>query len=139
LSAYAPSGSAYDIGEIDLTSPTSLLTTFPRAVWLGLFRPHPWETRGSPVMALSALESFFLLFLTLRIFLTVKLLRIFNLFFEQPFLLFCLVFALFVAFSLALTSGNFGSLVRYRIPLFPFYLAMLYILRFYANKSTKLF
>jgi hypothetical protein len=139
LKAYAPSGSAYSIGVVDMNSPISLLSVFPQAVWLGLFRPHPWETRGSPVMALSALESFFLLFLTFRILLTVNILRIFNLFMTQPFILYCLIFTLFAAFSLAITSGNFGSLVRYRIPLFPFYLAMLYALRFQLNKSTKLF
>ncbi|NJL15088.1 MAG: hypothetical protein HC913_20185 [Microscillaceae bacterium] len=41
--------------------------------------------------------------------------------------------------GVALASSNYGTMVRYRIPLQPFYLAMLYIIRYQLNNSTKLF
>ncbi|MCU0445822.1 MAG: hypothetical protein MUE85_12995 [Microscillaceae bacterium] len=139
LKGYVASGSAYDLGEVDLLTPVGIINALPKSIWLGLFRPHPWETRGSPVIALSALESFFILFLTFRILVFNNIFKVFNVLLERPFTLFCLTFAVFVAFSVAVSSGNYGSMVRYRIPMFPFYMAMLYVLRFYLNKSTKLF
>jgi hypothetical protein len=137
LSSYVQSGSAYEIGQFDF-SVNGFFSVGPQAIWLGLFRPHPWEFRGSPVMALASIESFIFLYLTFRVLLTIRLARIYNLFTQQPVLIFCLTFSVMAAFSIAITSGNFGTMVRYRIPLMPFYLAMLYIIRYYLNNSKKL-
>lgn len=89
-------------------------------------------------MALASIESFLFLYLTFRVLFTIRLTKIYNLFTQQPVLIYCLTFAISAAFSIAITSGNFGTMVRYRIPLMPFYLAMLYIIRFYLNNSKKL-
>ncbi|NNF02533.1 MAG: hypothetical protein HKN22_07590 [Bacteroidia bacterium] len=40
---------------------------------------------------------------------------------------FCIIFSLFFAFSVGLSTSNFGSLVRYKIPLLPFFVAALFI------------
>jgi hypothetical protein len=50
----------------------------------------------------------------------------------------CLVFAISFSFGVGVNSYNFGTLVRYKIPMMPFYVSGLYILRYYANKRTTL-
>jgi hypothetical protein len=129
-------GSGYDLGAYDNTI-GSLVSIAPRAVWLGLFQPHIWQARN-PVMLLSALETTLFLFLTLRILFQVGFIRVYGILLSHPLTLFCLIFSIVFAFGIAISSFNYGTLVRYRIPLQPFYLAMLYILRFQINGSTKL-
>jgi hypothetical protein len=130
-------GSGYSLGEQDGTI-GGLLRIAPRAIWLGLFEPHPWQARN-PVMLLSALETSILLLLTLKVLWQIGLFRIYGIFLSHPITLFCLIFCIVFAFGVATSSYNYGSLVRYRIPLLPFYLAMLYIIRFQATKKIKLF
>jgi hypothetical protein len=130
-------GSVYSLGEFDGTI-INLLTKFPQATWLGLFRPYLWESKN-PVMILSALESSFFLFLTLRILFMYGFGSVYRLASRNPVLIFCLIFAIAMAFGTALTSYNFGSLVRYRIPFMPFYLAFLYIVQYKISNNTKLY
>ena len=40
---------------------------------------------------------------------------------NYPSLSFCLVFTIVFGIGVGITSGNFGSLVRYRIPFLPFF------------------
>src|SRR5438309_7408443 len=78
-----------------------------------------------------------MILLTLTIYFLWKL-RFFNLFalmFRHQFLFFSLSFSIFFAFSVGLTTSNFGSLVRYKIPAIPFYVASLFII---ANTYAEL-
>jgi len=129
-------GSAYSLGELDGTLP-NLLSKFPQAVWISLFRPYLWEARN-PVMLLSALEAFFFLWITLRVLWEVRL-RLLSIIFAHPFIAFGLIFSIAFAFGTGVSSYNFGTLVRYKIPLMPFYLSAIYVLRYYNNRSKKLF
>ena len=63
--------------------------------------------------------------------------RIFKYTSANGLLLFSLTFSLFMAFSVGISTSNFGSMVRYKIPLIPFYVASLYIL-VEADKIAKL-
>jgi len=130
-------GSGYSLGELD-GSLGNMLVKFPQAVWLALFRPYIWEA-GNPFMLLSALESFFFLLLTFRLVLTVNFGKLARQFVDHPILFFSLAFTLVLAFASAITSNNFGTVVRYKIPFMPFYLATLYVLRYKLKNSTKLF
>ncbi len=130
-------GSGYSLGESDDTI-IGLLTKFPQATWLGLFRPYIWEAKN-PVMLLSAIESSFFLFLTLRMLFRYGFASVYGQVLREPILLFCLVFAIVMAFGTAVTSYNFGTLVRYRIPFMPFYLAFLYIIQYQQSQSTRLY
>ncbi|GAB4402033.1 MAG: hypothetical protein OHK0053_25550 [Microscillaceae bacterium] len=131
-------GSGYSLGQSDF-SPAGMAAVFPQAIWLGLFQPHPWQAGFNPVMLLAALEASFFLYITLRILFTTNLFRLYSIFFQHPVLLFCLLFCVVFAGGVALASSNYGTMVRYRIPLQPFYLSMLYIIRYQLNNSTKLF
>ncbi|MEM9672037.1 MAG: hypothetical protein AAF992_05550 [Bacteroidota bacterium] len=128
-------GSVYTLGDFDF-SPTGMLRKFPLAVNVTLFRPYLWEAYN-PVMLLSALESFGTLLLTLYVIYRAGIVRAFRLVLGNPIILFCLLFAIAFSFAVGISTYNFGSLVRYKIPMFPFYLSGLFILWFHANEREK--
>ncbi|MVN78999.1 hypothetical protein GO988_21930 [Hymenobacter sp. HMF4947] len=119
-------GSGYNIGEQDGTL-AGMAKLAPQAVVVALFRPFLWEARN-PTMALSALEATYFIVLTGRILFRVGLAKTLKAISSTPVLTLCFVFSLIFAISVGISSGNFGTLVRYKIPLMPFYLAGLYIL-----------
>lgn len=110
-------GSSYTLGHVEFTT-VGILKKIPAAINVTLFRPYLWEV-GNPVMLMAAVEALILFLLTLKIFLLSPG-NVFRLF-KHPFLGFCLVFSLIIAFSAGFTSYNFGALVRYKIPCLPFY------------------
>lgn len=120
-------GSAYTLGQLD-GSIGSMVKLAPQAIGTSLFRPFLWEVHN-PVMLLSALESLFLLGFTVRIFWRTGVMRTFSIVAQTPVLILCFVFTLGFAASVGITSNNFGTLVRYKIPMIPFYLGGLYILQ----------
>jgi hypothetical protein len=126
-------GSGYSLGELDGTF-GSMVKLAPQAVNVSLFRPYLWEVRN-PLMLLSALESLALLFLT---FYTIyrsrtKLFRALG----DPTILFCLMFSLTFAFAVGISTFNFGTLTRYKIPLLPFYLMALILILNYSNSDRN--
>lgn len=127
-------GSGYDLGEFD-GSLQSMLTKFPAAVVVTLFRPFPWEA-GKVIVLLSAIEALLFLYFTITAFLRNGIFRSFGLIGKDPNLMFCLVFALIFAFAVGITSYNFGALSRYKIPCLPFYAAFLTIL-YHKKESVK--
>ena len=124
-------GSAYDLGEF---SPTigGMLSKFPQAVVVTLFRPFLWETKKIIVL-LSALEALIFLFFTLKAIAKNKS-KIFSRIIGDYNLTFFLVFSLIFAFAVGISTYNFGSLSRYKIPCLPFYAALLVIL-IYQDKE----
>jgi hypothetical protein len=126
-------GSAYSLGEFD-PSLTGMVTKFPQAVVVTLFRPFIWESR-KVIVLLSALEAMAFLYFTLRVIAKRKA-GIFSSLKADPNLLFFLIFSLIFAFAVGISSYNFGALSRYKIPCLPFYAAFLLIL-YYNQKPTK--
>ena len=120
-------GSAYNIGSFD-GSLGSMVKVAPQAVIVTLFRPFLWEARN-PIMMLSALEALMLLGLTVKLFFDRGLIGGFSQIASQPILTFCFLFSIILAIGVGTNSGNFGTLVRYKIPLMPFYLCALFIMR----------
>jgi hypothetical protein len=129
------SGSVYSLGEFDGTW-TGMLSKAPQAIFVTLYRPFLWESRN-PVMLLSALEAAFFLFMTLKMLWRVKLKKLGSLIVGQPLVLFCLLFAITFAFAVGVSSYNFGTLVRYKIPMMPFFLVALYVMQGQAVKKRK--
>jgi len=120
-------GNSFDIGDFDATA-ESMLSKAPIAITSALFRPFLWEARN-PVMLISAMENFLLLIFSLYILYKVKVIYLFRLLIRHHLLLFSLVFSLFFSFGVGLSTSNFGSMVRYKIPAMPFFLASLIIAR----------
>ncbi|MDX2003526.1 MAG: hypothetical protein SFW35_13910 [Chitinophagales bacterium] len=129
-------GSFYSIGDGSF-SISNLLLSFPQAVVVSLFRPFLWEVR-SPVMLLASIEGLVLLVFTIKLIRGFGISKIFKYSKDNPFIFFCLFFAMIFGFAVGFTSFNFGALVRYKIPLMPFYVAGLYLIRYQATKDKKL-
>lgn len=126
-------GSTYSLGELDGTF-GNLMGKFPQAVNVSLFRPYLWEVRN-PLMLLSALESFAFLSLTIWIIFRCRLYLFRAL--GNPTVLFCLVFSITFAFAVGVSTFNFGTLARYKIPLIPFYLLGLIFIYYQKRERNK--
>ncbi len=109
----------YDLGLID-GSWQSMIKLMPAAINVSLYRPYLWEARN-PLMLLTALESLLIFVLTVFTLISGKWKEVF----DDPFLIFCLVFSLLFAFAVGVSTYNFGTLMRYKIPLVPFYMLVL--------------
>lgn len=130
-------GNSFDIGPFDPTIP-SMLAKSPVAINAAIFRPYLWEAKNV-VMFLSGLESILLMLFTIRILWNLRIYGIFPMAIKSPLLTFSLIFSLFFAFSVGISTSNFGSLVRYRIPVLPFYVASLFILEyFFKNRKSDM-
>ena len=128
-------GSAYDLGEYDPTL-TGMISKFPQAVTVTLFRPFLWEAK-KPIMLLSAFESFAFLALFLYVLFGKGIKVLIKQTAKDPNMLFFLIYSLIFAFAVGISTGNFGSLSRYKIPCMPFFAAFLLIL-FFKNRKTKI-
>jgi hypothetical protein len=128
-------GSTYDLGPME----DGLLSYFmkiPTAINVSLFRPYLWETRN-PIMLLSALESFALLYITIRLFYKRKLSNTLNIIAKDVNIQFFLLFGLLFAFMVGVTTYNFGSLVRYKIQGYPFFIVAILLLHYLQKDEDK--
>lgn len=127
-------GSTYVLGQLD-DSFQGMMALFPQAVNVSLFRPYLWEV-GNPLMLLSAIEASFLFVITLLLIVRYPLRSIRSL--SNPTILFCLVFSISFAFAVGVSTFNFGTLTRYRIPLLPFYTLALVLIADNTKSPRKL-
>ncbi len=115
----------YDIGSFDPTI-QGIASKAHLALLYGLFGPFPWQANNI-VMYISSIEAMAFLMLFLMALYRVVFKGKFRAIATDPilisFLLFVFVFIVFVGVS----TANFGSLVRYRIPALPFFLAIILI------------
>jgi hypothetical protein len=131
----AQQGSAYNLGQLDGTI-GSMVKLAPQAIVVSLFRPFLWEARN-PVMLLSALEATYFIWFTLSILYKNGVLRTLRLIGTTPVLTLCFVFSLIFAFAVGTSTSNFGTLVRYKIPLMPFYLCGLLLTQSMSQPNRK--
>ena len=127
-------GSAYDLGAID-PSIGGMLKKFLPAVNVSLFRPYIWET-NKPLQLINALEAMLFLWVTIKLIIVVGLKRIWKTINSDPTIQFCLIFTIIFAFAVGLSSGNFGTLSRYRIPCLPFFAITLFLI-YYKNRPLE--
>jgi hypothetical protein len=135
LTTGVANGSTYNIGEFD-GSPGSLVRVAPQAIIVSLYRPFLFEARN-PVMLLSALEASLFIYLTVSLFYRIGFFKSLQLIISTPILNFSLLFCIILAIGVGTNSGNFGTLVRYKIPLMPFYLGALYIMQDIRLRKTN--
>lgn len=129
-------GNNFNIGEFDTTW-SGALGKFIPATMAGLFRPYLWDV-ANIVMLFSAMENTFLLLMCVRLLWRTKLIRLGYAIFHDPLVAFCMIFTLCFGFMIGLTTSNFGSLVRFKIPMLPFFVSGLYVaLRMYAVPPKK--
>ena len=126
-------GSGYDLGELD-GSFGSMVRLAPAGVNVALFRPYMWEVKN-PLMLLSAFESLFLLGISLYgLFFWVRNGNLMLLL--KPEVLMALSFSIVFAFAIGVSTFNFGTLARYKLPLIPMYLSAVMIMTHIAKKTS---
>ncbi|PCH92406.1 MAG: hypothetical protein COB85_08170, partial [Bacteroidetes bacterium] len=135
LKRAAYGGNTFDIGDFEPTI-AGVMAKAPLAINAGLFRPYLWEARN-PFMLLSGLENTFLLLASIFLIIKLKPVRIIKILGSNPYILFAMLFSIFFAFTIGLSTSNFGSLVRYKIPIIPFYVSSLVIMLGYERQLRK--
>ncbi|MFM7566608.1 MAG: hypothetical protein ACKO4K_07665 [Flavobacteriales bacterium] len=124
-------GAKYTIENTD-GSVLGLLTIFPQATFIGLYRPFITDNIGFSFL-LNGLESTLLLVLSAIFLFNTQLLKTVRNLFRNEFALFSLTFILIVGFMAGYTSVLFGVLVRIRSIALPF---LLLVITFRAPKEN---
>lgn len=127
-------GSGYSLGSNVSYTPAGILKQAPIAIAVCLFGPFVWQIRN-PVMLLSGLESLFLLYLMIKIFFNRKIYKLLGVLFNDPIIVFCIPFILILAIAIGMTSFNYGALVRYRIPILPFFGLLIILINYHLGKK----
>jgi hypothetical protein len=125
----------YNIGKIDGTI-EGMISLAPLAIFTAIYRPLFWEI-GSPVMVVSVFENTILLLFTLYLLINIGPFRLIRILLSEPFLLYAFVFSILFAFGVGIAGTNFGALVRYRVPLMPFYLPMIFLIYRISKNNMK--
>ena len=126
-------GSAYVISNVENGNPLGIIRTYLQSLNVALFRPYFWESSNVIVFA-NALESSAVLLFTVYLLIKSKIIGFFTFAFKNRVLTFALVFTFLLAPLAGLISFNFGTLVRYKAPVVPFYYTYL-ILLYYKTKE----
>ena len=129
-------GAFFTLGNFDGTI-RGLVKMAPKAILTTFFRPYLWESHNL-IMLLSALEGFALILFTLKILLNKKGIAVFfrELIFN-PLVFYCFAFSIVFAIFVGLSTFNFGSLVRYKIPCVPFFVVALMIMHYKIKESLQ--
>lgn len=135
LKRAAYDGNSFDIGSFEPTIP-GILSKAPVAIFAGLFRPTLLDV-NNVVMLISAIENTFLMLFFLFNMVRIGPFGYVRYVLSEPLSLFSVIFSVFFAFAVGLTTSNFGSLVRYRIPAIPFFLGSLYITRYQKSGGSR--
>lgn len=126
---------SFDIGNFD-ASIGSMLRKAPNAIIAGIYRPFLWEV-GNVVMLISAIENTILLFVTFYILFKAGLRRFLSVVAKDSYVLFAITFSLIFAFSVGLSTANFGALARYKIPAIPFFVSALAVVWGLLQQNVK--
>jgi hypothetical protein len=110
-------------GEVEATL-TGMILHSPVAIFTCLFRPFIWESR-KVIILFTSLESTLLLLSTLYLLFKMRFLGFFRAVFSNEYILFSFLLSIFFALIIGFTTYNFGTMIRYKIILMPFYYFML--------------
>ncbi len=128
-------GNSFDIGDID-PSVAGVLSKFPVATVAGIYRPFLWDANNA-VMLVSALENTFILLVSIYLLLRMRFKQLLKIIFNNPLLLFSLSYSVLLAFSVGLSTSNFGALVRFKIPYLSFFMCGLFIMNYFVSNPIN--
>ncbi|MCS7028888.1 MAG: hypothetical protein NZ519_08990 [Bacteroidia bacterium] len=126
----------FDMSEKGSQGGTSIKTNAYLALFNGLFRPLPFDIKN-PFIAIAAVENTLLLYLLIVVLRRNKFSDILKRFAEDTFLLPALIFIILFGYMVGFSTPNLGALVRYKIPILPFYgvlIALFYVPRMRKQK-----
>jgi hypothetical protein len=125
--------SSFELGEMEMST-VGFLKKAPLAVYASYFRPHLWEVR-KPIMLVSAIESFAILLLLLAA-LIKNGLHLRDLLKNDLPLTIVISYVVVFGIVVGLTTFNFGTLVRYKVPGLPFLWIFTFLLLHYKPKPA---
>jgi len=125
--------SRYSLGEFE-PSINGVLKLAPAGMNVTLFRPYFWEA-NKPITLIASMESLLTLLVTLYVIFKTGIMRTLKSILTNPVILFCVIFSMVFALSVGITSGNFGTLMRYKIPMMPFYFTALVLIYYRVQKQ----
>lgn len=129
------SKAGFEIGNFN-ASLSSLLAKSPIVIFSCIYRPFLWESRKI-IIFLSSLETTLLLLATLYLLVKTKVLKFFLAIFSNRYTFFCLIISLLFALIIGFTTFNFGTMVRYKIALLPFFYFMLFYIYIKLEEPKK--
>ncbi|MBP6730574.1 MAG: hypothetical protein KA149_00860 [Chitinophagales bacterium] len=128
-------GSSYSLGDVDYTT-AGIARKALLAILICLFGPFVWQIRNA-VMLMSGAESILFLYYFVKVFINVKAYRALGIIFRDHIIMFCIPFVLIIAMAIGLTSFNYGALVRYKIPILPFFAVLIAVTRYRINVARN--
>ena len=126
---------SYNLGNID-ASVSGLLKKAPLAIFTAIYRPSLIEMSSISVI-FSVIENTFLLLFTIYILFKIKLVKLASVIRMNPLIQYSFIFSLVLAFGVGIATANFGAMVRYKIPLIPFYFSSLYLIYTISQESRE--
>ncbi len=126
------------VGEAPQEGLLSQVAIMPIALGTALFRPFIFES-FSAMQFLNAIEMTWLLVLFAQMLQRNRWTDLVRRVTANPALMFCLVFVVVLALGTGLSTANLGTLSRYRAPMMPFFLLLLFILREPEKAPAKTF
>ena len=130
----ADTEATFDLGTFE-PSISGFISKMPAGIAAAIYRPFIWEAKKF-IIIFSAMESLFLLWLTLYVMYKTGFKGFVGGIFNNPFTFLCLTYALLFGALIGLSTYNFGTLARYRIPLIPFYTMGLLNILYCYQKAT---
>lgn len=134
--SYVDGGSDFSLQDSAPNSTAGFLMAAPWAVVTALFRPAIIEARN-PLSLLNSLETLVLLIMLLQALSRNGLWRCIQKVRRSSLLTFCTVFTLVLAMGVGFSTTNMGTLSRYRMPLVPFFVVVLVVLRDRTPKTSR--
>lgn len=122
-----------ELGEFN-PSINSLLLKSPLVIFTCLFRPFPWES-GKLIIFLASIEAMLVFFAFVFVIFRLGLLRFLGNTFNTPHLLFCFCITLLFSLLIGFTTFNFGTIIRYKVILIPFF--YFYLVNQYSNYQAQ--
>jgi hypothetical protein len=112
-----------------------IVKKIPIGIATTLYRPFLWESQNLLVLV-SALESFMIMAFTILVIFKAGVAASLRAVLTNAFVFLCIFFSFLFAAFVGISTLNFGTLTRYRIPILPFYMVgLLYIL--YLQQTKK--
>lgn len=122
-------GSAYSLGDDVDYSLAGIIRKAPLALAITLFGPFVWQIRNV-VMLMSGAESLIFLYYFITVFINVRAYRALSVLTKDHIIMFCLPFVIAIGIAVGMTSFNYGALVRYKIPILPFFVVLISVTRY---------
>lgn len=118
-------GQSFDIGDFEPTI-ESVISKIPIATFAGMFYPLPGQVSGL-IPNFSVLENLIVISIIIYLLFNRYLLQLKYKVDDRTrdYLTFFLIYSFLFAFIIGLSTSNFGALVRFRIPMSPFFLMVL--------------